>query len=202
MKREIKYIPCTHCAARDDDSIQRFTCHYCRGKKKIIDPETILCNMCGESLCIDISVLSGKWQSNEPQGLQDAKVTGGYESYHLLDMTSYTFSLCEHCLRKMFNQFKIKPDIDDALDRAPYSWEEDQNSYEERLWRDAGKHHQAYLDRICNKNRNCGKEAVYTIFLSDEFTEDTSCEDHKDSWYNCVNAKLVKFIPNVLKPFL
>lgn len=204
MKKEVSYIPCKWCAESidlDPEILKNTTC-ICKGTGQVIDPKSILCNMCGESMCHTIKTLSGTWESDRPEGLHEAHVTGGYESYHLLDLTTYAFSICESCLRQMFMKFKVKPTLHDAMDRNPYTWEEDQDVYEERLWKDAGEFHQAYLNRKCNKHRTCGKEAVYTVLLSDEFTEDACCEDHKDSWHNCVNAKLVKFIPNVLKPFL
>lgn len=205
MKKEHTYVKCNYCAWELEQGVRDWIarpCSRCANTRQVVNPKEILCNMCGESMCPDITVLSGKWWSEEPHGLYQAKVSGGYESYHLLDLNTYNFSFCEACLRKLFNQCKVKPEIYDAIDHSPIPWEDDQDIYENRIWRDDGGHHKAYLERKCNRHRDCNKEAVYTVMLSDEFTEDSACEEHKKYWNDCVNAKLVKFIPNVLKAFL
>jgi len=178
----------------------------------MINPDELLCNLCGGPMCPHEVKMSGTWQSDVRHGLVDAKVVGGYESYHLLDMNQYTFSFCEQCLRKLFVQCKIKPEVHrmnfssglvgDLEEREEYPWEDDQKSYEYRVWCDDGKHHQAYLNKKCNAAADCPEKAFYTVWLSDHFTEDSCCEEHTSRWRNCVNAKLVPFIPNVLKPFL
>ncbi len=156
-------------------------------------------------MCPHEETLSGKWSSEYPHGLVDASVQGGYESYHLFDMSTYTFSLCEKCLRVLFNQFKIPPSIHDKMDETETeqeAWEADQRAYEYRVWKDAGHHHEAYLNRKCNAVKDCPNRAEYTIRVSGDFTEDCACEEHKDARNNCMNCTKVKFIPNVLKPFL
>lgn len=40
-------------------------------------------------------------------GLEEAKVTGGFFSDPLRDMTEYQFNLCESCLDALFKTFKI-----------------------------------------------------------------------------------------------
>ena len=62
--------------------------------------EDIICNKCGKSC---------KSTNEDYYGLIETSVTGGYYSTHLEDMTTYTFSLCEVCLRGMFKSFKVKP---------------------------------------------------------------------------------------------
>lgn len=42
-------------------------------------------------------------------GLIEATVSGGYDSNALEDMESYTFSLCEPCLKVLFDTFKHPP---------------------------------------------------------------------------------------------
>lgn len=172
--------------------------------RQVIDPKDILCNMCGGSMC-PIETMNEQY----PHGLFEAKVTGGYNSYHLLDMSCYTFSFCEGCLRKMFNQCKIKPNVNDVkfnsslelVDGEQTSWEEDVASYEYRVWKDDGGHHQAYLNRRCNAIKDCPNQAVFTLLHDHtEFTEEALCEHHKDRKY--LNSTLVKFIPDVLKSFL
>lgn len=114
----------------------------------------------------------------------------------------------------MFMQCKIKPFVHDAWEHPVYgvtplvhtgpqwTFEQDQESYEYRVWCDTGGHHQAYLDGKCNTVQNCMNKAIYTVRLSDEFTEDCCCEAHATSWKHALNADLIKFISNTLKPFL
>jgi hypothetical protein len=156
----------------------------------------------------------GTMNEQVPHGLHDAQVIGGYDSYHLFDMSKYTFSFCEGCLRKLFVQCKIKPRINDMLfpqvldgntpleEGEEESWERDQTSYEYRVWYDNGGHHQAYLDKKCNRVKDCPNQAIYTRLYRGEFTEESSCEEHKDHFFQDNCHSLVKFIPNILKPFL
>lgn len=180
-------------------------CRRCNNTKKIDDPREVLCNLCGECMCP-----LGTYNEQVPHGLYNAKVTGGYDSYHLLDMSQYTFSFCEKCLRQLFIQCKIKPEIHDmnfdlnfnpTIAYQEYSWEDDQKSYEYNVWRDNGGHHQAYLNRKCNSIKDCPNDAIYTLLHNDiDFTENSFCEEHKNRKYG--NSTLVKFISNTLKPFL
>ncbi len=154
-------------------------------------------------MCHDIKTSHGQWKAEDPHGLYNAKVVGGYESYHLLDMNQYTFSFCEKCLRQLFIQCKIKPDIDELNFQGGSkedSWEDDQRSYEHRVWIDDGGHHQAYLDRKCNSRKNCPNKAVYTIYINDRFSEDSTCEEHKRKEGG--SYSLVPFIRHELKVFL
>jgi hypothetical protein len=141
----------------------------------------------------------------------DAKVTGGYDSHHLFDLTTYIFSFCEECLRKLFNQCKIKPRLHDTNittgELGPEeSWEQDQEYYEERIWQSSSAPHEAYLNKQCNTKKDCPHEAVYSIFYEGEsdyiFTEQTSCEAHKSNWKNHVSVVLKSYVSNKLKPFL
>ena len=165
----------------------------------------VLCNLCGNSCCPNEKTLFGAWKSNTAHGLIDASVTGGYESYHLFDLTRYTFSLCEKCLRQLFIKCVIKPKLHDVLISGgvyqEQSWESDLEGYEYRVWCDEGNHHQAYLNKKCNFVKDCPNQAVYTQLISKNFTENCCCEDHKDL-FAYSNAQLVKFISNTLKPFL
>ena len=43
-------------------------------------------------------------------GLVEITVEGQYLSPVLEDMEEYTFSICERCLKKMFDNFAIKPE--------------------------------------------------------------------------------------------
>ena len=64
-------------------------------KEVVID---VFCNKCGES-CLK--------QNTGFYGLIEQTISGGFESNPLSDGTSYTFSLCESCLSKLFDEFKI-----------------------------------------------------------------------------------------------
>lgn len=80
-------------------------------KKEIICEERdvlvdVLCNSCGESCLNDIGDFNG---------LIDAIITCGYGSL-IEDDTKYTFSICESCLKKMFDTFKIGPSKTDLHD--------------------------------------------------------------------------------------
>lgn len=209
MNNEHTYVECHHCKwqleQQPDRDWNKHPCRKCNNTRQIINPEELLCNMCGGCMCHNIKTRSGTWSTNDPHGLFEAQVVGGYESYHLLDLNRYTFSLCEKCLRQLFIQFKIKPTIDEVDfggGATPESWESDQKFYEYRIWVDSGAHHQAYLDRRCNFIKDCPNKALYTHLINDNFTEDCTCEEHKHLRSGCRNCKFVKFIPNVLKPFL
>lgn len=210
MKKEHTYVECQSCKWRLEQNIatdydwEENPCRHCNNARVVIDPRELLCNMCGECVCP-----IGTMNEQYPHGLFNAKVTGGYDSYHLLDMNQYKFSFCEKCLRQMFMQCKIKPEVHDmnigsdliAIEGDEQSWEQDQEYYEYRLWKDNGGYHQAYLDGKCNSKKDCPNRAVYTLLHNDtEFTEDALCEEHKGNKY--FNSTLTKFIPNVLKPFL
>jgi hypothetical protein len=78
--------------------------------RKLIKEEVvidILCNNCGQT-CDNKPGLIGK----SFEGLIEAKVRGGYGSL-LGDETEYTFSICETCLKKLFQGFAIPPEIKD-----------------------------------------------------------------------------------------
>ncbi len=198
MEQKHNYVDCDRCGHWQDDYRRTHCCEQCNNTRKTIDPKEILCNMCGECMRP-----LGTHNEQYPHGLEDASVQGGYDSYHLFDMTRYTFSFCEKCLRRLFNECKIPPKVEDNIDLRPieYAWARDQEMYEYRIWKDNGGHHQAYLDKKCNFVKDCPNRAVYTQLISNDFTENCSCEEHKELW-GYGNSKLTKFIPNVLKPFL
>jgi hypothetical protein len=67
--------------------------------------DDIFCNKCGNSC---------KSGSNF-NGLIEVTAEGNYDSTHLEDLKTYTFSLCEKCLVELFATFQIKPKILDYL---------------------------------------------------------------------------------------
>lgn len=66
-------------------------------KKEVEETVDIFCNNCGNSCK----------KEHGFYGLIETSFSSGYESI-FPDGYIYTFSLCEGCLLKMFNQFKIE----------------------------------------------------------------------------------------------
>lgn len=209
-----RMVPCQLCAWRitqPEYDETKENCRRCNNTRLTKDPRDILCNLCGETMCP-----IGTMNEQEPHGLSNVDVIGGYDSYHLADMRSYTFSFCEKCLRDLFVKCKIKPIIHELSFGSAsefyfkkeniVSFEEDQEQYEYRTWCDTGGHHQAYLNKFCNTKKDCKNKALYTaIYRDNDFSEDSCCEEHKERYVGGQNYKyykLVKFIPNVLKSFL
>lgn len=163
------------------------------------------CNMCGESIYIKYNV-TGK-EEKTLGGIENIQVVGGYFSEYLLDMNCYTFSLCEKCLRQLFMQFKVPPHVCDInfsgteLREIPFV--EDQKAYEYMTWQRNGGHHQAYLNAKCNMIKECSNDAKYSFSFSEgHFSEDCSCEEHKDRYKNVINAERTNFLPNHLRIFI
>lgn len=77
--------------------------------KEEIVVEDVLCNKCGKSCREE--------DCGNLEGLVEARVTGGYASY-LGDMTSYTFSLCEHCLEQLFATFLLPVEKHNMMDHG------------------------------------------------------------------------------------
>lgn len=197
-EEELNLVDCNHCTNWSEKDRYFKACPHCHNTKKVIAPETVLCNMCGGP-----QRPLGTHNEQYSHGLEKASVEGGYDSYHLFDCTEYTFSFCEKCLRELFTKCKIPPSVHCRLDdiENPTNYARDLEEYEYRLWKDNGGHHQAYLDRKCNFVKDCPNRAVYTQLISGDFTENCCCEDHKGLW-GYGNSKLTKFIQNMLKPFL
>ncbi len=158
------------------------------------------CNMCGNSLV-------NEEHGTELYGLNNCSITGGYYSTYLVDLHKYNFNLCESCLRTMFNDFKIKPNVQSINfpnlsdpEFSSISWQADQELYEYNEWvRKDGKH-LAYLEGRCNLIKDCANKAIYSLFFYNEFSEEACCEKHKD--LAPVYTDLVGFVSNDLKPFL
>lgn len=198
MTKELNFVDCIRCANWDEKERYFKACPHCHNTKKVVAPQNILCNMCGGP-----QRPLGTYNEQYSHGLENATVDGGYDSYHLFDCTEYKFSFCEKCLRELFNKCKIPPTVTCVIDSEQQdTYANDLLRYEYRVWKDSGGHHQAYLDRKCNAVKDCPNRAEYTIRVSGDFTEDCCCEEHKNTRNNAINCTKVKFIPNVLKPFL
>jgi len=70
-------------------------------KKVTEEIEDIICNRCGESC---------KRAECGFEGLIEAEVNCGYGSC-LGDGSTYHFSVCDKCLKSLFGDFKIRPEI-------------------------------------------------------------------------------------------
>ena len=153
----------------------------------------MLCNLCGEAMNI---TPYNDFDNQNPLGLVNAKVVGVYESYHLLDMNCYEFSLCEKCLRQLFMQCKIKPIVHDEIEHRSSScnvdtsicWEQDQLYYEQRLWQDSEEYKQVFANGKCNAKKGCMNNAV--AYIDDIYSPptDSFCEEHKTG-----NRKYIDF---------
>lgn len=106
------YEPCPACgvARVDCDFATAIACRSCKGTGILRTRESWVCNACGGCLCPNDSA-----NHDVPFGLVEAKVSGGYSSPALSDCTNYAFSICEVCLRKIFEGFLIKPKISEYM---------------------------------------------------------------------------------------
>src|SRR5580692_1958783 len=124
-----KYVPCNWCGDRDPHT---YLCEHCNNTGEVLNPVSILCNMCGGCMCP-----LGTANEQSPHGLYNTKIRGGYDSYHLFDMTTYTFSLCEKCLRNLFVQCKIPPTVMELMGgTGEETFATDQVYYEYMIWKD------------------------------------------------------------------
>lgn len=192
------YVKCRSCdwrvnRAGYDPSLD--VCSTCKNIRLVPDPKEILCNNCGGP-----ARPLGTMNEQFVHGIE-VDLMGGYDSYHLLDMNHYKFNICEQCIRKMFSQFKIPPKVYDHYGTPDYGYEEDKESYEYKVWKDTGGHHQAYLDGMCNSIKDCPNKAIYSTYNYERFSEDSCCEEHGDT-RKYSGYKLVPFISNKLKVFL
>lgn len=190
----MNYVKCKICDGSKD-------CEFCNYTGKVIDPKEILCNLCGENMCPP----EGSWNEQIPLGLYNIEVLGGYDSHYLSDFTKYKFSLCEKCLRNLFIQCKIKPNIFQIdLTKPEYDhfpWEDDNKLFKRREYLKDGGYHQDYLNKICNYNKDCVNAAKYTVLYCGEFSEDAICDICKNNEF-ATNTTFVPFISNKMRPFL
>ncbi len=131
-----------------------------------------------------------------PLGLVDAQVTGGYDSRHIFDLTTYEWSMCEECLRAMFNGFKVPPYVADAIrgSNASYKYEDDRKSWELRVWRDTGKALAWAREGLCNGSLKCPNATTHRRYVSGSISGDESrCDEHADADL-CLNVESVSFV--------
>lgn len=81
----------------------------------------ILCNRCGRSCKQDPNFC----------GLLETKVSGCYGSPVLPDAATFQFSLCEHCLGRLFSEFLHAPHcVSVTFGRPPVGWRDGQPVYD------------------------------------------------------------------------
>jgi len=68
--------------------------------------DDVICNKCGKSC---------KTNCGNFEGIIEYTFMGGYDSY-LGDQRVFTFSMCEHCIEKMFETFMHSPERTDEED--------------------------------------------------------------------------------------
>src|SRR4051812_41653332 len=106
----MKYKACHSCEEmRAQGRLEiALNCSSCKGKGIVRDYSSYQCNRCGWSM-----KATEECEDNSPHGLVEARVGGGYHSFHLMDCTTYVFSICEWCLRQLFDEFKVPPTVND-----------------------------------------------------------------------------------------
>ena len=121
---ELRYEPCHVCAEqRKRNDFIAACCSWCNGTGLRL--KSYVCNGCGAAIESDL-------------GLPNLKVNGYYESTHLNDCARYTFSLCESCLRNLFDRMTVPPDVKDVQDGV-VSYKEDREIYAQTAWNRDGR---------------------------------------------------------------
>ena len=173
----MKHEPCDVCKSWRQSSLEEdiqlaINCSVCKGTGFVRSAEDYVCNNCSGMLTISEKEDGCK---ADPYGLLETTVSGGYFSNYLLDCTNYTFSLCEKCLRDMFDKFVVPPYMTGACD----SYAEDSLYHKEKLWKNAGGELEKLKLGLCNNQSTCTNPAVWRIICSGGLTESTTCDEHK-----------------------
>lgn len=190
-----KYKACRSCKKyrdeRDFELARR--CNICEGTGIVRENKSYSCNKCGGTMkatedCSDSS----------PHGLVEVTVGGGYHSFYLSDCTSYTFSMCEKCLREAFEEFKIPPTVVDRMgdgSKGPEeSYQRDREAYLHQVWCASGGRKEAFKAGLCTDSETCGKPARWgsldrpPSYKPGKFF-DASCDDHVPWHLNTVNYR-------------
>ncbi len=74
--------------------------------KKVEVIDDIICNKCSKSMSMPL----GSWdEPGDFYGLQEASFSTGYLSKDFPDSRVYSFSMCEPCLKWLFELFNLPP---------------------------------------------------------------------------------------------
>lgn len=193
---------------------EEMDCHMCRGKGTIRDPASHVCNACGGSMLPEFPEWwlkrhggadgdGGLVERRFPLGLVDAQVTGGYDSRHIFDLTTYEWSMCEGCLRTMFNGFKVPPYVADAIrgSSKSYKYEDDRKYWEFRVWKDSGNGLAWAKRGGCNGSLRCSNATTHRRYTSGSISGDESlCDEHANEGL-ALNVESVSFadVPELAK---
>lgn len=178
------YRTCESCKSfrSDGDLPSCLACRSCGGTGIVRDPDSYVCNGCGGGLC--------PRNDSCPYGLVEAVVDGGYSSTHLSDSVNYRFSLCEKCLREMFDKFAVPPatwsDVGGDLGYAA-----DAESHRLRSWRESGGQAAKLATGLCNASPECQNVAEWRVFYSGYMGDGAVCSAHRRAaaFRNC------RFVP-------
>ena len=180
------YLACTICA--ESRAQGRFdsakSCHQCNGYGFYRE---YTCNSCADPTPIP-----------RGQGIRGLVVSGGYDSQHLTDCTTYEFSVCEKCVRGLFGIFKEPPALDGYLGNAAGTYAKDLEYYKFSQWKKAGGQKEKLLTGICNATEECQNPAIWRHFTSSILKEESVCDEHKDGFSNSLFV-LVKDIDEALR---
>lgn len=154
-------------------------CAYCKGTGIVVAPESYVCNMCGGGMVGDCGNILG---------LAGARVSGGPDSDGLSDMMSYRFSICEKCLRSMFEKFKVPVQPKGYGGFDDEEWETHLEYLRRRDWQWAGGREKKYPTGLCTFDKKCRNKGKWLYLCSDRPNADHFCEKHKDGNGRCGNC--------------
>jgi len=179
--RERSYKPCKCFRGYDteEDILSTSRCVRCGGNGYVPKPE-LVCNGCGGSMHLP--------DTDFPEvvyGLGPVSVIGGYSSPHLSDLCKYSFCLCELCLRKMFDTFKVPPTCSNISisgeEQEERGYDEDRESWLHRLWVEGGGPEKKAPSGKCTYDERCNKYATYVDATSGQIHHlRRHCQGHVD----------------------
>jgi len=154
-------------------------CRRCDGKGIVVAPESYVCNMCGGGMVGEIGNILG---------LAGASVSGGPDSDGLSDMMSYRFSICEKCLRSMFEKFKVPVQPKGYGGFPDEDWKTHLEYLRRRDWQwDKGRE-KKYPTGLCTYDKKCRNKGEWLYLCSDRPNADHFCKKHKDGNGRCGNC--------------
>ena len=187
MDEPNKFEVCERCRAQREagDLETALGCSSCKGTGITRAAASFVCNGCGGSM--------GYPGDSSPHGLVEVNVPGHYHSQFLLDTTTYGFSLCEACLRKMFDGCKIPPSIGFYMgDPGFKDYAEEHASYLWHRWRWAEGHVVKLNAGLCNATIACEHPALWRAIYCDGLALESRCDEHAKNGLSS-SERLVSF---------
>lgn len=142
----------------------------------------ILCNQCGESCESPHYPFPEEGsEADRAYGLINAKVRGHYCSHALTDLTEYTFSLCEPCLKKLFEGFKIPVSEAEYQVGRPLT-EEERQEMRDRYNTPSHQLLTKVMHAVCDNFPaiNTGEDRETPVYVSQQLWDDIQGEDWVD----------------------